>query len=118
LDSAISTERGISMLDEFDPQPRPEKAKTPSKIGGHEPAYWTNLASVDQILAYMVQYEHDAGFFNNILTGRYTQASVRSMQQLTEAINKASHSSTVIGWSLFAAATLTAILAAVSIFLR
>jgi hypothetical protein len=55
-------------------------------------------------------------FFNIVLMGRYTEASVKTMQQLTDAINRASRSSTIIGWALFAATA--AAIAAIAVVLK
>ena len=109
------------MLDEFDPKPKSEKARASASVSRHDANYWANEASIDELVANVhrdiINRQGEREFFNIILTGRYTEASVKTMQQLTEAINKASRSSAMIGWALFVA-TATAAIAAISVVLK
>jgi hypothetical protein len=51
-------------------------------------------------------------FLKTVLLGRYVESSVKSMSRLTEALNKASKSSTIIGWGLVIIAIASVVVAA------
>jgi hypothetical protein len=42
----------------------------------------------------------ESDFMKTLLTGRYTEASVKSMNRLTDALNRAGNSSSIIGLGL------------------
>jgi|GEM_PF-4671544 len=86
-----------------------------------DPNYLINEAPLDGLLAIFhsgskggtlsgIQIE----FLKMALSGRYTDASVNSMERLTEALNKASKSSTIIGVGLIIVGVAAAFAAALT----
>jgi len=71
------------------------------------PDFLINEAPLDGLLAifHCVAERENIGqvkleFMKTLILGRYTQAQVQSMDRLTEALNKASWSSTLVGCAL------------------
>jgi hypothetical protein len=86
-----------------------------------DPNYLINEAPLDGLLAVFhsgskgstlkgIQIE----FLKMLLSGRYTEASVESMERLTESLNKASKSSTIVGVGLIIVGVASAFAAALT----
>lgn len=99
-----------------------DPAVTQKKWKSASPNYGANRlineAPVDELLT-IFHGKRSAGvepgeieFLKTVLLGRYVESSVKSMNRLTEALNKASKSSTIIGWGLVIIAIASVVVAA------
>lgn len=103
-------------------QPKIEPKKWPhTLLKEKDPNYLINEAPLDGLLAIFhngskggtllgIQIE----FLKMLLSAGYTDASVKSMERLTESLNKASRSSTIVGVGLIIVGIASAFAAALA----